>query len=138
MAFATNGLTRIDCAREEPLLCIHRACRSMFYKGGEGGSSTIRLYLWHGATALNKLSEVSAKSGGLPRRLMLMKTEPETVSFHQGNKTMVEPDAQDTKADRCELTSLCLPSGGFVAGSSASGSGIEADSNVASASDFPE
>ena len=94
---------------------------------------TSHQYLWHGATALNTLSEVPAESDGLLNRIMLMNTEPTTASPEQGNRTTAEPSAQDTKSARCALTSTSP----HVAGSSESVSGIEADPNAFAASDSP-
>ena len=48
---------------------------------GRWKSLTSHQYLWHDATALNRLSEVATRSSGLIKSLRLMNTKPKLFLF---------------------------------------------------------
>ena len=104
---------------------------------GRWGSLTFQQYLRHDATALNKLSEVFAKSDGMLKCLRLMNNRPKSVSFQLGNKTTTDQVVEKTEMARIDLTASSLQNGRFEAGSLTSATGREVGAAVYPATDHP-
>ena len=85
---------------------------------GRWKSLTFRQYLWHDATALNRLSDVFTRSAGLVKSLRLVNTKPKSVSFQ--HPSMGKPTESTTALDTKGMTQLFLPNESFRDGSTSS------------------